>query len=111
MSPDVTIALGARVKRRGEELIGDPTELKVVHQPDTEELGAYERLLGAAMAGDSTLFARQDTVEAAWAIVQPVLGTATPLHPYDPESWGPPEADRLTEGISGWHNPIPARSH
>ena len=110
LSPDVTIALGARVKRQGEELIGDPTELKVVHQPDTEELGAYERLLGAAMAGDSTLFARQDTVEAAWAIVQPVLGTATPLHPYDPDSWGPPEADRLTEGISGWHNPVPARS-
>ena len=104
LSPDVTIAIGARVKRPGEQMVTEPTELKVVHHPG-EEMDAYERLLGDAMAGDGTLFARQDGVEAAWAIVQPVLGGATPVHEYEPGTWGPPEAARLAADIGGWHCP------
>jgi glucose-6-phosphate 1-dehydrogenase len=94
LSPDVTIAIGARVKRPGEELIGDATELQVVNHPHGVEMGAYERLLGDAMVGDGTLFAGQDGVEAAWAVVQPILGSVTPVHLYDPGTWGPPEAEK-----------------
>ena len=105
LGPDVIIAVGARVKRRGEQLVSEPTELKVVHQPDGDEMDAYERLLGDAMAGDGTLFARQDGVEAAWAIVEPILGNTTPVHDYAPGTWGPPDAARLTEEVGGWHCP------
>jgi glucose-6-phosphate 1-dehydrogenase len=105
LSPDVTIAIGARVKRPGEEMISEPTELKVVHQPSGDEMDAYERLLGDAMDGDATLFARQDGVEAAWAIVQPILGAVTPVREYEPGSWGPPEAATLAASIGGWHSP------
>jgi glucose-6-phosphate 1-dehydrogenase len=105
LSPDVIIALGARIKRPGERMVGVPTELKVVHHPDGDEMDAYERLLGDAMVGDATLFARQDGVEAAWAIVEPILETATPVHEYEPGTWGPLEADRLVEDVGGWHCP------
>ena len=105
LSPDVTIAIGALVKRPGEELIGEPTELKVLHKPGGDEMEAYERLLGDAMAGDGTLFASQDEVEAAWAVVQPILGTATPVREYEPGSWGPPDAARITEDVFGWSCP------
>ena len=70
-----------------------------------QRLDAYERLLGDAMVGDATLFARQDTVEAALAIVDPVLQRPSPVHPYEPGSWGPPEADRLVEEVGGWNTP------
>jgi glucose-6-phosphate 1-dehydrogenase len=106
LSPDVMIAIGARVKRPGEELIGDPTELQVVNQPHGDEMSAYERLLGDAMTGDGTLFAGQDGVEAAWAVVQPILGKVTPLHIYEPGTWGPSEVEKLTTGISGCPNPV-----
>src|SRR3569623_815909 len=66
---------------------------------------AYERRLGDAMAGDATLFARQDVVEAAWAIVDPILYEAGPLYDYDPGSWGPAEADQLVEEVGGWNSP------
>jgi glucose-6-phosphate 1-dehydrogenase len=105
LSPDVTIAVGVRVKRSGEEMETEPTELSVVHHPDAEEMDAYERLLGDAMEGDATLFAREDAVEAAWAVVQHILGSPTPVHEYEPGSWGPPEAATLTAGIGGWHRP------
>jgi len=105
LSPDVTIAIGARVKRPGERMDSEPTELRVVHRPDAEEMDAYERLLGEAMEGDPTLFAREDAVEAAWAIVQPILGSVTPVHDYEPGSWGPREADALAAGLGGWHSP------
>jgi len=105
LSPEVTIAIGARVKRPGEEMVTKPTELRFVHKPDGEEMDAYERLLGDAMDGDATLFAREDSVEAAWGIVQPILGDTTPIHLYDPESWGPSEAARLTAEVGGWHSP------
>ena len=106
LSPDVTIAIGARVKRPGEELVGDLTELKVVDQPHGDEMDAYERLLGDAMVGDGTLFAGKDGVEAAWAVVQPILGTVTPVHDYEPGTWGPSEAEKLTAGICGCHRPV-----
>jgi glucose-6-phosphate 1-dehydrogenase len=105
LSPDVIIALGARVKKPGDQMVSEPTELKVVHQSDGEEMDAYERLLGDAMAGDGTLFARQDGVEAAWAIVEPILGNSTPVHEYEPGVWGPPDAARLTAEVGGWHCP------
>jgi glucose-6-phosphate 1-dehydrogenase len=105
LSPDVTIAIGARVKRPGEQMETDPTELRVVHQENGEEMDAYERLLGEAMMGDPTLFAREDAVEAAWAIVQPVLDGVTPVHEYEPGTWGPSEAAALAAEIGGWHSP------
>jgi glucose-6-phosphate 1-dehydrogenase len=94
LSPDVALALRARAKVPGERMLGEDVELVArEHHPD--EMPPYERLLGDAMRGDPALFTREDTVEAAWEVVEPVLGDATPLHPYEPGSWGPPEADRL----------------
>jgi glucose-6-phosphate 1-dehydrogenase len=105
LSPDVTIGIGARVKRPGEGMVGEPTELNVVHHPRADEMDPYERLLRDAMVGDATLFARQDGVEAAWAIVEPILGNVTPVEEYEPATWGPPAASRLTAHIGGWHRP------
>jgi len=106
LGPDVTIAIGARVKRPGEELIGDPTELQVVHHPQGDEMDAYERLLSDAMVGDGILFASQDGVEAAWAVVQPILGMVTPVREYEPGTWGPSEAAQLSAGFCGCDSPI-----
>ncbi len=103
LSPDVIIAVGARIKKAGEHMVSEPTELRMVHQTDADEMDAYERLLGDAMAGDATLFARQDVVEAAWAVVQPILGGTTAVHEYEPGTWGPPDATRLTADVGGWH--------
>ena len=105
LSPEVTIAVGAQVKKSGEAMMSEPSELSLVHCPSGDEMSAYERLLGDAMVGDATLFARQDAVERAWEIVEPILGNATPVHAYKPGSWGPAEADRLTAGVGGWHAP------
>jgi glucose-6-phosphate 1-dehydrogenase len=105
LSPDVIIALGAQVKHPGEQMVSEATELKVVHKPDGDEMDAYERLLGDAMDGDATLFAREDGVETAWSIVEPILGDVTPVHEYEPGTWGPSEADRLAADIGGWHSP------
>jgi glucose-6-phosphate 1-dehydrogenase len=105
LSPDVIIAVGARVKKPGEQMVSEPTELKLVHQADGDEMDAYERLIGDAMDGDETLFARQDAVEAAWAIVEPILGSATPVHEYECGTWGPPDAARLAGEVGGWHCP------
>lgn len=103
LTPELSIALGVRVKKPGGEMIGEPTELTLLQQPKGDEMGAYERLLGDAMAGDATLFARQDAVEAAWAVVDPILGDATPIHTYEPGSWGPAAADPLN--ADGWAQP------
>ena len=108
VSPNVTIALGARVKKKGERMIGEPTELSAVEEPAQGEGGrmeAYERLLGDAMMGDPTLFARQDVVEAAWAIVDPVIHGPSPMYTYEPGTWGPKEADPLTAEVGGWNTP------
>ena len=105
LSPQVAIAIGARAKAPGEEMVGQPLELKVVEpQKDAPgALGDYERLLGDAMTGDSTLFARQDVVEAAWSIVDPVIEAPPVVHLYDPGSWGPAEADGLAADVGGWN--------
>ena len=71
-------------------------------------MGEYERLLGDAMKGDATLFAREDAVEAEWRIVAPILADPTPPHEYRPGTWGPVEADRLIDRPGGWHKPVPA---
>jgi glucose-6-phosphate 1-dehydrogenase len=105
LGPEVEIAIGARVKEPGEQMTSTVTELDVVRQPQGDEMDAYERLLGDAMAGDAALFARQDGVEAQWAIVQPILGTETPLREYEPGTWGPPEAAELLPEGGGWHCP------
>jgi glucose-6-phosphate 1-dehydrogenase len=100
LAPQVSIAIGAHAKRPGEGMFGEPVELSVVENQTDERLDAYERLIGDAMTGDPTLFARQDAVEAAWAIVDPVLDRANPLFTYQCGSLGPPEARRLVGG--GW---------
>jgi glucose-6-phosphate 1-dehydrogenase len=94
LSPDVRIALGARAKLPGERMIGEDVELVARHHhPD--EMPAYERLLGDAMRGDPALFVREDAVEAAWAIVEPILDDRTPPSVYEPGTWGPSAAARL----------------
>jgi glucose-6-phosphate 1-dehydrogenase len=104
LSPDVMISIGARVKAPGEGLVGEDAEL-VVREESGDGLPPYQRLLADAMHGDQALFARQDDVEAAWKVVDGVLGDATPVHPYEPGSWGPPEADALAARLGGWHEP------
>jgi glucose-6-phosphate 1-dehydrogenase len=104
LSPEVMIALDLRVKLPGEKMLGESVSLVATHQ-HADEMTPYERLLGDAVRGDPTLFAREDAVEAQWRIVDPVLGDATPLHEYAPGSWGPPEADRLIAADGGWLDP------
>ena len=88
-------------------MIGQDVELLAAHSPG-DEMGAYERLLGDAMRGDATLFAREDMVEAEWRIVAPILDSTTPPHEYRAGTWGPVEADRLMDRPDGWHKPLPA---
>ena len=103
--PDVAIALGARVKRPGEERATQETELAVLRQPGGDDMEPYERLIGDAMRGDPILFARQDAVEAAWAIVDRLVHEPGPVFEYDPGTWGPSEADGLVDASGGWSNP------
>ncbi|MGE0360915.1 MAG: glucose-6-phosphate dehydrogenase [Vicinamibacterales bacterium] len=103
LSPRVVLSLGARAKTPGERMRGEDVDLIACHDQH-DEMAPYERLLGDAMRGDQTLFAREDTVLEAWRIVDPVLAQATPLHEYEPGSWGPAAADRLV-GPRGWHDP------
>jgi glucose-6-phosphate 1-dehydrogenase len=102
LSPDMRIALGVNSKVPGEAMVGERIELVAGHGSG-DEMDPYARLLGDAMKGDASLFARADGVEAAWRVVQPILDIPMPLHEYEPHTWGPGEADRLIEG--GWHNP------
>ena len=84
---------------------GEGVEL-VVHSRQTDEMPPYERLLGDATRGDPTLFVREDAVEAAWEVVDPILGKVSPVYQYAPNTWGPLEADRIIERVGGWHNPV-----
>ena len=98
--------MGARNSSRGKEFVGEQRELYLVEEEPGEET-PYERLLGDAMAGDGALFTREDAVEAAWAVVDPILKDHHPVHSYKRGSWGPKEADALI-GVDGyWLNPIP----
>lgn len=101
----ISLSLSAQVKRPGEELVSMPTQLSVVERHSADEVDAYERLLGDAMHGDAMLFVREDAAEAAWAIVEPILGNKTNLEEYEPGSWGPRGAVRLAEDVGGWHDP------
>jgi len=106
LSPNVSIALGARAKMPGEEMVGEDVEL-VVRPASGGEMMPYERLLGDALRGDSLLFVREDGVEAAWGVVDPILGNLTPIHEYEPNTWGPVQAEQIIAGDGGWHNPEP----
>ena len=106
ISPGAAIALAARVKLAGKEFVGEQRELYLCEESSGEEL-PYERLLGAAMAGDGALFTREDAVEAAWAVVDPVLKKHSRVQPYKRGSWGPKEADAVIQAEGGWHNPSP----
>jgi glucose-6-phosphate 1-dehydrogenase len=100
LSPQVSIAIAARVKRPGEGMFGEPVELSVVDSPGSGRLDSYERLIGDALAGDPTLFARQDSVEAAWAIVEPVLDRTIGVFTYECGSSGPTQAKRIVSGAA-----------
>jgi glucose-6-phosphate 1-dehydrogenase len=102
LAPQVAIAIGARAKRPGEGMSGRPVELSVVEEDSAARLDPYDRLIGDAMVGDSTLFARQDVVEAAWSIVDPVLRGHGKINLYECGSWGPAQADRLVADVGGW---------
>ena len=105
LGPDrVAIAIGARAKKPGAELVGEDVELHVCNGGE-DEMGAYERLIGDAIAGDPTLFAREDAVLEAWRIVDPLICMATPVYGYEQDSWGPPEAARLERGGHRWPAP------
>lgn len=104
LSPHVIISAGARVKSAGEAMTGENIELQACHE-SSEAMLPYERLLGDAIRGDATLFGREDSVEEAWRIVNPVLGNTTPLHEYEPGTWGPTEADQIIANSGGWQNP------
>jgi glucose-6-phosphate 1-dehydrogenase len=107
ISPDVTIALGLRVKRPGEGMVGQDVELILTEQ-ESAFMPPYQRLLGDAMHGIGDLFGRQDIVDAQWRIVDPVLDEKVPPLPYEPGSWGPEEANQLIGSDAPWHNPQPA---
>ena len=105
LGPDVVIGLGVSAKRPGEGMAGQATELSLARQHSADEMDAYERLLGDAMNGDATLFARQDVVEAAWGIIDPLLESPRAPTFYRSGTWGPPEADLLPAAVGGWSNP------
>ena len=104
LSPEVVIALGMRVKLPGERLEGEDVELIAMHQHG-DEMAAYERLLGDALRGDQSLFAREDAIESQWKILDAVLDDATPIHEYEQNTWGPTEAQAMIEADGGWIDP------
>jgi glucose-6-phosphate 1-dehydrogenase len=104
LSPDISIALGVRVKVPGERMLGSDVELMLQRQAAADE-PPYERLLGDAMRGIGELFARQDLVEAQWRAVEPILGNVAPLYNYEPGRWGPDEAQQLIGADGPWINP------
>jgi glucose-6-phosphate 1-dehydrogenase len=104
LSPEVIIALGMRVKTPGELMQGEDAELIANHQ-EPDEMSPYERLLGEALHGDPSLFTQVQSIEAQWRIVQPILGDTTSPFEYEPNTWGPAEADAMIEDFGGWANP------
>ncbi len=105
LTPDFLIALGARVKASGEAFAGQPVEL-IAHEHPGDPILPYERLLGDALRGDAALFNREDAVDAAWRVIEPVLDDIVPVHEYEYGSWGPKEADAIAADIGGWFNDI-----
>src|SRR5262245_28691460 len=105
ISPEVVGAIGLTTMDPEEKMTGQSVELLGTHHPGAGEMDAYERVLGDAMAGDATLFAREDYVEEAWNIVDPVLNATTPIYEYEPNTWGPAEVDKQVVPPGGWQNP------
>jgi glucose-6-phosphate 1-dehydrogenase len=106
ISPEVTQAFGMNVIAPGEDTVSQSAEMIASRQPRADEMDAYERVLGDAMAGDATLFAREDYVEEAWRIVDPVLKEDTPVYEYEPNTWGPSKVDENVSPTEGWQNPV-----
>jgi len=106
ISPEILFALGMNVLGPDEQNPGQSVEMVACRHQGADEPSAYERVLGDAMKGDATLFARQDYAEEAWRIVDPVLKAATPVHEYDRNTWGPSEVDKIVSPAGGWHDPI-----
>ena len=106
ISPDITIALGLNVMAPLTESAGELTEILGVTHPPAAEMDAYERVLSDAMAGDATLFAREDYVEEAWRIVDPALKADTPVYEYEPNTWGPAQIAEKVTPPDGWQNPV-----
>lgn len=104
LGPDVRISIGARAKKPGEAMVGRDVELIALEHPGGM-LKPYERLLGDAMRGDVSLFARQESVEEEWRVVDGILGDTTPLYEYEAGTWGPHEADTLIAPYGRWHDP------
>jgi glucose-6-phosphate 1-dehydrogenase len=105
VSPDITFAMGINVIAPGEETQSQAEEMLGTQLPRPDEMDAYERVLGDAMQGDATLFAREDYVEEAWRIVDPVLKDSSPVYEYEPGCWGPKEVDARVSPPGGWQNP------
>jgi len=106
ISPDVDIGMGMTVMAPGEEMVGESAEMLAHHHPQATEMDAYERVLGDAMAGDPSIFARQDYVEEAWRIVDPILKLTTPAYEYEPGAWGPKEVAAQIAPPGGWVDPV-----
>jgi glucose-6-phosphate 1-dehydrogenase len=109
LSPEVVISLGARVKRHGEQMTGEAVELVARHSVAGER-SPYERLIGDAFRGDTTLFTRDDVVEAAWRVIDRVLQNPPSIELYAPGTWGPGAARAVVAGPEGWHDPKPEAS-
>jgi glucose-6-phosphate 1-dehydrogenase len=105
ISPEMTIAVGTTVMAPGEVMKGETVEMVASRHPRPDEMDAYERVLGDAMVGDATLFAREDYVEEAWRIVDPALKASTPIYEYEKGTWGPSEVDQRVLPAGGWHSP------
>jgi glucose-6-phosphate 1-dehydrogenase len=108
LTPPITLGIEARVLNDGGRTPTREEELTAIYRQGAKAMADYELLLTEAMAGEPGLFARQDAVERAWSIVDPILGAGGPVHTYSPGTWGPREADALTRGFGGWHAPKPA---
>jgi glucose-6-phosphate 1-dehydrogenase len=106
VNPDTTLAFGLMAPKPSDETEGQLFEALVSRHAQPDEIDAYERVLTDAMAGDATLFARQDYVEEAWRIVDPVLKQGSPVYEYEPNSWGPAEVEQKVRPLEGWHNPV-----
>jgi glucose-6-phosphate 1-dehydrogenase len=110
ISPEMTIAIGANVMGADETMTAENVEIVATHLSSPHEMEAYERVLGDAMAGDATHFARQDYVEEAWRIVDPVLKSGTPVSLYEKGTWGPHDGEHKVQPAGGWHDPAVSAS-
>jgi glucose-6-phosphate 1-dehydrogenase len=109
LSPEVVISTGALVKRNGEEMRGEPVELVARHNTQSEK-SPYERLLGDAIRGDRALFTQDDSVEAAWRVIDPILTMGPPVVEYEQGTWGPAAAAGIVDGDDTWHDPTLEKS-